>query len=130
MPGVRQCCALICRDAMFPILRLAMRTPIVAGDYLFMVNDGGILTCVVAQTGAIAWQQRVPGAYSASPVLAGGLIYVASEEGVTTVVRPGATYERVAVNQLDSGILASIAVAHRSLFIRTEDDLYRIAMTR
>ena len=32
MPGVRQCCALICRDAMFPILRLAMRTPIVAGD--------------------------------------------------------------------------------------------------
>ena len=33
MPGVRQCWALICRDAMFPILRLAMRTPIVAGDW-------------------------------------------------------------------------------------------------
>jgi outer membrane protein assembly factor BamB len=105
-------------------------SPIVAGDYLFMVNDGGILTCVVARTGAIAWQQRVPGAYSASPVLAGGHIYVASEEGVTTVFRPGAAYQRVAVNQLDSGILASIAVANRSLFIRTEDSLYRVSTSR
>lgn len=102
-------------------------SPIAAGDHVYVINDGGILTCVTAETGAIVWQQRVSGNYSASPVLAGGLIYLQSEEGVTTVFRPGATYQPLAVNRLDAGILASMAVAGRSFYIRTEEHLYRIA---
>jgi outer membrane protein assembly factor BamB len=102
-------------------------SPIVAGDHLYMVNDVGILTCVAAETGAIAWQQRVPGNYSASPVLAGGLIYLQSEEGVTTVFRPGLSFQAVAVNRLDAPTLASMAVAGQSFYIRTAEHLYRIA---
>ena len=105
-------------------------SPIAVGDHLYLVNDAGILTCVTAMTGALVWQQRLPGNYSASPVLAGGLIYVPSEEGVTTVFRPGSTFQSVAVNRIDDGILASIAVANGSLFIRTEEHLYRIASRR
>lgn len=102
-------------------------SPIVAGEHLYMVNDVGILSCVAAETGNIVWQQRVPGNYSASPVLAGGLIYLQSEEGVTTVFRPGAAFQPVAVNRIDEPVLASMAVAARSLYIRTADHLYRIA---
>ncbi len=101
-------------------------SPIVAGEHLYMVSDTGVLSCVEAVTGKLAWQQRVPGNYSASPVMAGGLIYFSSEEGVTTVIRPGATFERVAVNVLDAPILASPAVADGSLFVRTATHLYRI----
>jgi len=92
-----------------------------------MVSDTGVLSCVAAETGAVLWQQRVPGNYSASPVLAGGLIYLPSEEGVTVVFRPGPSFQAVAVNQLDEPILASMAVAGQSLYIRTSGHLYRIA---
>ncbi len=101
-------------------------SPIVAGDHLYMVNDGGILTCVAADSGTIVWHRRLPGNYSASPVMADGVIYVQSEEGVTTVVRPGPSFQSVAVNRLEGPALASIAVANRSLYVRTGEHLYRI----
>ena len=104
-------------------------SPVVAGDHLYMINDGGILSCVSVETGTVVWQHRVPGNYSASPVLADGLIYLQSEEGVTTVIRPGPSFQAVAVNRLDGPALASMAVAGRSLYIRAGEHLYRIART-
>jgi hypothetical protein len=59
-------------------------------------------------------------------VFADGRIYFQSEEGVTTVVAPGTEYRELATNRLDGAILASMAVANGSLFIRTADHLYRI----
>jgi len=103
-------------------------SPILVGDQLFVVNDTGIATCVDAKTGTIQWQQRLGGNYSASPVYADGRIYFPSEEGVTTVIEPGTTFKRLAVNQLDGAILASMAVAEHSFFIRTHSHLYRIAI--
>ena len=102
-------------------------SPVVAGDSLYMVSDAGVLSAVDLATGTVRWQGRLGGNYSASPILADGMIFISSEEGVTTVVRPGASFERIAVNQLDAPILASLAVANRSLFVRTATHLYRIA---
>ena len=102
-------------------------SPIAAGDHLYMVNDAGIVSCVAVETGAIVWQHRLPGNYFASPVMADGVIYLQSEEGVTTVIRPGPSFQAVAVNRLDGALLASMAVAGRSLYIRTDEHLYRIA---
>jgi outer membrane protein assembly factor BamB len=101
-------------------------SPILVGDLLYLVNDTGIATSVDAKTGTIQWQQRLGGNYSASPVYADGRIYFPSEEGITTVIEPGTTFKRLAVNQLDGAILASMAVADRSFFIRTDSHLYRI----
>jgi outer membrane protein assembly factor BamB len=105
-------------------------SPLVAGDHLYMVSDTGILSCVATQTGTIVWQQRVHGNYSASLVMAGGLIYLQSEEGVTTVFRPGPSFQAVAVNRIGEPMLASMAVAGRSFYIRTAEYLYRIADAR
>jgi outer membrane protein assembly factor BamB len=101
-------------------------SPLVAGDHLYMVNDGGIVSCVAVDSGTVVWQHRVPGSYSASPVMAGGLIYLQSEEGVTTVIRPGPKFEAVAVNRLEGPALASMAVAGGSLYIRAGEHLYRV----
>ena len=103
-------------------------SPILAGEQLFIVNDAGIATCVEAKTGTIQWQQRLGGNYSASPVLADGRIYFQSEEGVTTVIEPSTTFKRLAINQLDGTMLASMAVADKSFFIRTQSHLYRIGV--
>jgi outer membrane protein assembly factor BamB len=101
-------------------------SPLLAGDDLYAVSDNGIASCLDARTGAVRWQQRLGHSFSASPVLADGRIYFLDEDGRTTVIKPGGTFEPLATNALDGPTLASMAVAARSLFIRTATHLYRI----
>jgi len=79
------------------------------------------------QTGNVIWQSRLGGTYSASPVYADGRLYFPAEQGVTTVIAPGKEARRLAMNKLDGGLLASIAVASGSFFLRTDTALYRIS---
>jgi outer membrane protein assembly factor BamB len=102
-------------------------SPLVVGDELYLVNDGGIVTCLDARTGAILWQMRLGGTYSASPLFAAGRIYLPAEEGVTTVLVPGKQFGRLASNPLDGALLASPAVSKGSIFIRSDSNLYRIS---
>ena len=104
-------------------------SPLVVGDELYVVNDGGIASCIDARTGAVIWQQRLGGTYSASPVFADGRIYFLAEQGVTTVIAPGRDFRRLATNQLDGGLLASMAISSGSMFLRTDSHLYRITET-
>jgi outer membrane protein assembly factor BamB len=101
-------------------------SPIVVGEDLYTINDSGIASCLDAKTGEVRWQQRLGGSYSASPVYADGRIYFLSEDGTTTVIEPGAVPRVIARNQLEGATLASIAIADRSIFIRTVSHLYRI----
>jgi hypothetical protein len=75
----------------------------------------------------VHYQQRLGGNYSASPVLAEGRVYFLSEEGVATVITPGAAFNRVAVNRLDGATLASMAMSDGSIYIRSHTHLYRLA---
>ena len=103
-------------------------SPIAVGDELYIISDLGVLSCVDAKTGKLHWQQRLGGNFSASPVFADGRIYFLSEEGVATVIAPGTTFRKLAVNELDGATLASMAVANGSLFIRSLTHLYRIGV--
>ena len=105
-------------------------SPLVVGDELYIVNDGGIATCLDARTGDVLWQQRLGGTFSASPVFADGRIYFLAEEGVTTVIAPGKEFRRLATNTLDGATLASMAVAGGSIYIRSATHLYRIGRER
>jgi outer membrane protein assembly factor BamB len=102
-------------------------SPLLVGDELYVVTDAGIASSIDARTGAVHWQHRLGGNVSASPVSADGRIYFLDEEGRTTVITPGQTYQQVSTNTLDEPALASIAVASQSFFIRTATHLYRIA---
>jgi outer membrane protein assembly factor BamB len=82
---------------------------------------------VDAKTGDELWRARLGGNYSASPVYADGRIYFLSEEGETIVIAPGRQLKHLATNQLEGPTLASMAVSHSSLFIRTATHLYRIS---
>ena len=101
-------------------------SPLIVGDELFVVSDAGIATCLDARTGAIHWQQRLNGTFSASPVFAAGRIYFLAEDGVATVIAPGREFRRLATNALDGATLASMAVAGGSIYIRSATHLYRI----
>jgi outer membrane protein assembly factor BamB len=99
---------------------------ILAGDLLFMVNDGGILSCIGAQTGKGIWQSRLQGEYSASPISGAGRVYFFSEEGKTTVIEAGRTFKVLAENQLGDGFMASAAIDGNALILRSRPHLYRI----
>ncbi len=104
----------------------AMSSPLVVGDELYFINDGGILTCLDAETGKEHYRERLEGNYSSSPTFADGKIYLSTQEGITSVVKPGKTFEVLAKNQLPGKIFASLAVAGRAFFLRTDTSLYRI----
>ena len=105
----------------------APHTPsmILSGDNLFCVSDGGIATCADLRTGEVRWTERLPGNYSASPVLAEGLLYFQSETGIGTVVKAAATFESLATNTLDEPTLASPAFIDGAVILRSEKHLWR-----
>jgi outer membrane protein assembly factor BamB len=104
------------------------KTPsVLAHDGLvYLVSDDGIALCIDAKTGENVWRSRLGGNYSASPILVGDKLYFSSEEGVTTVIRAGREFEKLASNDLEEATLASPAAAENALFIRTAAALYRI----
>jgi outer membrane protein assembly factor BamB len=101
-------------------------SPLLVDDLLFMIDDGGIASCLEAKTGAEVWRERVGGNYSASPVYAEGRIYFSSEEGKTAVIEAGRQFKVLAENQLGDGFMASPAIAGKAFFLRTRTHLYRI----
>jgi outer membrane protein assembly factor BamB len=95
-------------------------------DLLYMINDGGIATCVEAKTGEPIWSERVQGNYSASPIFADGRIYVCSEEGKVAALAPGREFKLLVENKLDDGFMASPAVSGKALYLRSKTHLYRV----
>lgn len=107
-------------------------TPVTDGEYLYIVNDQGIVYVHDLQTGTLVYgrQRLQPGTYSASPVLVDDKIYVTNENGLTSVFRTGPEFEVLAENPLDDYTLSSPAVSDGQIFIRTAQHLYAIGVRR
>lgn len=103
-------------------------SPVTDGTYTYVVNDRGIMWCLEARTGKeIYGQQRLrPGTYSGSVVLADGKLYVTNEDGLTSVVKAGPTFEILAENALEDYSLASPALSDGQIFLRTTGALWAI----
>ena len=102
-------------------------SPLLVNELLYLVSNRGIVTCFEAATGDEIWQERLGGNYLASPIYADGRLYFTNTQGRTTVLKEGRSTETLAENELDTGCLASPAVAEGALFLRTRTHLYRIA---
>jgi outer membrane protein assembly factor BamB len=91
---------------------------------LYMVTDNGIATCFEAATGKQLWQDRLQGAFTASPVLAGGLLYFTNEAGKTFVLKAGPKFEIVATNDLGEAVMATPAICGGQVYLRTNRHLF------
>ncbi|CAN5856262.1 PQQ-binding-like beta-propeller repeat protein [soil metagenome] len=107
-----------------------MSSPILVGDELYFVNDGGILTCIDAKTGDEHYRERLGGNFNASPLFADGRLYFFSREGVTHVIAPGKAFQKLGESKLDGQIMASPAAVDGAIFLRTDKALYRIEKSR
>jgi outer membrane protein assembly factor BamB len=95
-----------------------------------MVRDGGILTSLNPETGEVLKQGRLEGAidpYYASPVAADDKVVVASQTGKVTVLKAGAEWDILSVNDLGEECYATPAIANNRLYVRTRGSLYCFA---
>jgi outer membrane protein assembly factor BamB len=110
------------------LLNSVIPSPLLYQGILYIVRNGGILLTLDADSGKILKEARIPGAlggFSSSPVAADGKIYLAGEEGHIAVLRAGADWETLAVNDLDEPCFATPALSQGQIYLRTSEALYR-----
>jgi outer membrane protein assembly factor BamB len=95
---------------------------------LYLMRDGGLLTCLEASTGRELFRERIgaPGQYIASPIVADDKVIVASVPGVVTVIQVDNELKVLAKNNFGEQIFATPAVAENRLYLRTEGHLYAL----
>ncbi|MDG1873492.1 MAG: PQQ-binding-like beta-propeller repeat protein [Mariniblastus sp.] len=104
-------------------------SPVIVGDLVFMVTaKGGIARCLDARTGEEHWKTRLGGDHWASPVLIEDNLYFSSKQGQVVVLPASKKLPEIAArNTLNASFIASPAITHSSLILRSTTHLYNIA---
>ena len=107
-----------------------MPTPIIYRRLLYILNNNGTLGCYQLETGEEHYRQRLPGVgggFSGSPVASDGRLFLAGEDGDVFVLRAGPELDLVARNPMGGRLMATPALAHGTLYVRTERHLVAVA---
>jgi outer membrane protein assembly factor BamB len=106
-------------------------SPLVADGRLYVVQGyKPQLSCLDAKTGTFLYEgERLSGLQSiyASPLAAGGHIYIPDRKGVTAVLKSSDTLEVIATNTLDGVLDASPVAIGDELYLRSRTHLYCIS---
>lgn len=108
---------------------IQMASPVLCQGHLYLLERrSGILHCLNAETGAVAFRNRVPRAkpFWSSPWTDGEMVYCLDDDGTTHVLQGGPELIVVEQNRLDEQTWSSPAIANGSIFLRTAGHLYRI----
>lgn len=104
-------------------------SPIFYRDYLYLVTDGGVMTCLDPVTGAVQYDNGrlpVPATVRSSLVAFDGKILVTTEDGDTFVIKAGPAHEVLATNSIGEPVWASLALARGMVFIRGQQHVFGI----
>jgi len=100
------------------------------GRIWYLAGNNGILSVRDAKTGKLLVEGErldgISGVY-ASPVSAGGRVYIAGRNGTVSVLKDSAKLELLATNELDDKFDCSPAVVGNQMFLRGKEHLYCIA---
>ena len=93
---------------------------------VYMVANGGVVSCVEGKTGRMIFRGRIgaPGAYYASPVAAAGKVFLASSEGIVTVLEEADTVKVISNNDLGEPIFGTPALVGSAVYIRSLNNLW------
>ena len=109
-------------------------SPLLYGDYFYVLFDFGFLACHDARTGRQIYEkQRIrpePTSFTASPWASNSRIFALSEDGDTFVFQAGPEFRLLHKNPLDEMCMATPAMAGDRLLIRTLTKLYCFSKTR
>lgn len=100
-------------------------SPLVHQGRAYFVSKAGVLYCHKADSGKLLFEERIAESCWASPVGAGGHVFIFGEKGTTTVLAAADTFRPVATNSLPAeksvhGVAATdgawVVRSHRHLF--------------
>src|SRR6056297_669765 len=102
-------------------------SPLLAGNYLHIINDQGIYSCLEPVSGEVLHTARASGSTYCSPIAVGNRIYMFEDSGKCIILenRPG--FHVLARNSLDEEMYSTPAVSNGQLFVRTIKALICIA---
>ncbi|MFL5342808.1 MAG: PQQ-binding-like beta-propeller repeat protein [Gemmataceae bacterium] len=101
-------------------------SPLYHKGLIFLVKNGGLVSCLDARTGKPTRQERVFGSagYYASPVAGDGKVYLFSEKGDGSVISATAEWEQLSRAKFGEPIYATPAIADGKIYVRTDKHLY------
>jgi outer membrane protein assembly factor BamB len=101
-------------------------SPLATGKYLFLVTSFGAGVCYDAKTGTKYWEHEFETPVYASPVLAGGKIYMLDKKGLMHILQADKTYTVVSESPLGEGSSCTPAFSEGTIIIRGDKNLYCI----
>lgn len=110
-----------------------MQTPLIYKGLAYFCSDAGILSCYDAATGEQHYRERLGegrAGFTSSPVAGDDKLYFTSEEGQVHVIRPGITFEKMAVIDLGETHMSTPAIADGVIYFRTRGHLVAVGATR
>ncbi len=102
-------------------------SPLLVGDFLHIVNDAGIYTCLDPVSGKTLQTGRKLGSVYSSPVSIAGRVYFFEDSGRCTVIENSAAFKVLATNELSEEVMTTPALADGRIFVRTDRHLLCIA---
>ena len=104
-------------------------SPVIVGETLFQLRDGGVLTSMEVGSGEVVKQARVgsPDQYFASPVAAGGRLLLASKSGQLTAVEAVPEFEALWTVDLAEEVWSVPALTDERILVRSQTALYCFA---
>lgn len=102
---------------------------ILYGDYLYLLTDNGIVTCLDPATGEVKYEGGrvpVPARFMGSPVAYAGYIALTSEDGDTYMLKAGPSHEIASRNSVGEPVYSSLALANGRVYIRGDKHLFAI----
>lgn len=105
-------------------------SPIYYNGLVYMLKNGGILTCLDAKTGELKYEEKIGsgGPYYSSPIIGDGKIYSSSGRGVVTVLEIGDKLNVLSANNLEERIMATPAIVDGKIYVRTENHLFAFGL--
>jgi len=104
-------------------------SPVASEGRVYLLRHKGQIVCLDPETGEPHWEAALPraaAAYYASPVIAGGILYAAREDGMVFAAKIGDSFELLGENSMGEQILASPVPFDGQLLIRGERHLFCI----
>lgn len=104
-------------------------SPILYGDYVYLVSDKGIISCLDARTGEVKYEGGrvpVPATFMASPVAFGGKLLLTSIDGDTYVIKAGPVHEVLGTNAIGEPAASTPSISQGRILVRGAKHLYCI----
>ncbi|MEM0926001.1 MAG: PQQ-binding-like beta-propeller repeat protein [Planctomycetota bacterium] len=101
-------------------------SPISDGRFVYLIKNGGQLTCIDLGSGERVYRKRTGGSgtHYASPVIAAGHLYLADGRGRIVVMTLGQSPRILATNEMGDRVYATPAISGSCIFVRTHSALY------